>query len=241
VVETDGGRVYFVSTDQDGDFRVGDLFRIQQATGIATLNADAFDLSGLSELQLGSIGAQLGATINEFSTDETLSGNSNTAVPTEFAIVGYTQRDNMGTGHFVPPTGTTGERPTGGDLKTGGIRYNSSLVTWEGYNGTQWTGLGGGNPWQSTSTSITIAANDRYFVDTTTGAKTITLPASPQTGDQVSILDLASTFDTNNCTIDRNGNKIMGLTENLILNVEDEAIQLVYTGATYGWKLTTNL
>ena len=86
VRETDGGRVYFVSTDQDGDFRVGDLFRIQQSTGVATLNADAFDLSGLSELQLGSIGAELGATINEFSTDQTLAGDSNTAVPTERAI-----------------------------------------------------------------------------------------------------------------------------------------------------------
>jgi len=162
-------------------------------------------------------------------------------VPTEFAIVGYTQRDQMGTGHFVPPTGTTAERPTAGDLKTGGIRYNSSLVTWEGYNGTQWTGLGGGNPWASTSTSITISANDRYFVDTTVAARTITLPASPQTGDQVSILDLAGTFDTNNCTIDRNGLKIMGLTENLVLAVEHTGITLVYTGATYGWKLVTNI
>jgi hypothetical protein len=52
VEETNGGRVYFSSTDQKGDFRVGDLFRIEQATGVATLNADAFDLSGLSELQL---------------------------------------------------------------------------------------------------------------------------------------------------------------------------------------------
>ena len=241
VDELNGGRVYFVSTDQEGDFRVGDLFRIQQATGIATLNADAFDLSGLSELQLGSIGAQLGATINEFSTDETLSGNSNTAVPTEFAVVGYTQRDNMGVGHFVPPTGTTAQRPSGGDLYTGGIRYNSSLVTWEGYNGTQWTGLGGGNPWQSTSSSITIAANDRYFVDTSGGAKTITLPASPQVGDQVSIIDLAGTFDTNNCTIGRNGLKIMGLSENLVLAVEDTGITLVYTGIVYGWKLVTNI
>jgi hypothetical protein len=146
----------------------------------------------------------------------------------------------MGTGHFVPPTGTTGERPTGGDLKTGGIRYNSSLVTWEGYNGTQWTGFGPGNPWASTSSSITIAANDRYFVDTSSAARTITLPASPLVGDQVSILDLAGTFDTYNCTIARNGLKIMGLTENLVLAVEDTGITLVYTGATYGWKLVTN-
>ena len=240
ITETNGGRVYFTSTDQKGDFRVGDLFRIEQSTGVATLNADAFDLSGLSQLQLGSIGAELGATINEFSTDETLSNDSNSAVPTERAIVGYTQRDQMGTGHLVPPTGTTAERPTGSNLKTGGLRYNSSLVTWEGYNGTQWTGLGGGNPWASTSSSITVAANDRYFVDTSGAAKTITLPASPQVGDQVSLLDLAGTFDTNNLTIARNSLKIMGQTADMTIAVEDAAIQLVYTGSTYGWKLTQN-
>ena len=236
-----GGRVYFTSTDQSGDFRVGDLFRIEQATGVATLNADAFDLSGLSELQLGSIGAELGATINEFSTDATMSGNSNTAIPTENAIVGYTQRDEMGTGHLVPPTGTTAQRPTGGDLKTGGIRYNSSLVTWEGYNGTQWTGLGGGNPWASASSNTTVAANDRYFVDTSGGAVTMTLPASPQTGDQVSFIDLSGTFDTNNLTIGRNSLKIMGLSEDLVISTENAGIQLVYTGSTNGWKLTQNL
>jgi len=244
VDELTGGRVYFTSSDQNGDFRVGDLFRIQQATGIATLNADAFDLSGLSELQLGSIGAELGATINEFSTDETLGNDSNTAVPTERAIVGYTQRDQMGTGHLVPPTGTTAERPTGGNLKTGGIRYNSSLVTWEGYNGTQWTGLGGGNPWATFtadgSTALTVASNDRYFVDTTAAAQTVTLPASPQTGDQVSLIDLAGTFDTNNLTIGRNGLKIMGQTADMVISTEDAGIQLVYTGSTYGWKLVQN-
>ena len=59
VTEEDGGRVYWVSTDQQGDFRVGDLFKIEQATRSATLNADAFNLSGLSELKLGSISAEL--------------------------------------------------------------------------------------------------------------------------------------------------------------------------------------
>ena len=240
VDEVTGGRVYFTSTDQQGDFRIGDLFRIEQATGVATLNADAFDLSGLNELQLGSIGAQLGATINEFSTDETLGNDSNTAVPTERAIVGYTQRDQMGTGHLVPPTGTTAERPTGDSLKTGGIRYNSSLVTWEGYNGTQWTGLGGGNPWATTTSDITVAANDRYFVDTSGGAKTITLPAAPQTGDQVSFIDVAGTFDTNALTINPNGLKIMGSTANLSVATENAGIQLAYSGSTNGWRLVQN-
>ena len=240
-----GGRVYWTSSDQGGDFRVGDLFRIQQATGIATLNADAFDLSGLTELQLGSIGAQLGATINEFSTDESMSGNSNNAVPTESAVVGYIQRDNMGTGIFVPPTGTTAERPTSGfGLYTGGLRFNTSLTTWEGYNGVQWTGLGGGNPWSTItadgSSTFTAAANDRIFVNTSAAACTITLPASPQTGDQVRFLDLAGTFDTNNLTIGRNSLKIMGLTENLVVSNENASFGIVYTGSTYGWKIIEN-
>jgi hypothetical protein len=88
------GRVYFVSTDQDGNFRVGEYFRIDQATGRATLNASAFDLAGLTSLKLGSIGAQLGELINEFSSDGTMSGNSNNAVPTEFAVKTYVDNNS---------------------------------------------------------------------------------------------------------------------------------------------------
>jgi hypothetical protein len=94
-VETFPGRIYYVSTDQDGNFRVGEYFRIEQSTGKATLNASAFDLAGLTSLRLGSIGAQLGEQINEFSSDVTMSGNSNIAVPTEYAVKTYA--DNAGT------------------------------------------------------------------------------------------------------------------------------------------------
>jgi hypothetical protein len=89
IVENLPGRVFYVSTDQDGNFRVGDFFKVDQATGRATLNANAFDLSGLTSLKLGSIGAQIGEQINEFSADGTLSGNSNIAVPTEQAVKTY--------------------------------------------------------------------------------------------------------------------------------------------------------
>lgn len=98
------GRVFYVSTDQDGNFRVGEFFRIDQATGRATLNASAFDLAGLTSLRLGSIGAQLGETINEFSSDATLSGNSNTAVPTEFAVKTYIDQRVLKSGDTM--TGT---------------------------------------------------------------------------------------------------------------------------------------
>jgi len=89
VIEDFPGRVFYVSTDQDGNFRVGDYFKVDQATGRATLNASAFDLSGLTSLKLGSIGAQLGETVNEFSSDPFLSGDSNLAIPTEYATRHY--------------------------------------------------------------------------------------------------------------------------------------------------------
>jgi len=97
VIETYPGRVYYVSTDQDGNFRVGDYFKVDQATGKATLNASAFDLSGLTSLRLGAIGAQLGELINEFSSDTTLGGNSNSAVPTEAAVKSYVDTNNTQT------------------------------------------------------------------------------------------------------------------------------------------------
>lgn len=89
VGEFNTGRVFSVSTDQDGNFRVGKFFSIDQGTGRATLDASAFDLSGLSSLRLGSIGAQLGESINEFSADPLLSQNSNEKVPTQAAVRTY--------------------------------------------------------------------------------------------------------------------------------------------------------
>ena len=88
--DNNGGRVFFTSTDQDGNFRVGDLFTIEQSTGVATLNADAFNISGLQELTLGEV--TLGgnsASITEFSTDVFFSANSDNIVPTQRAIKAY--------------------------------------------------------------------------------------------------------------------------------------------------------
>ena len=89
VTENFPGRVFFVSTDQDGNFTVGRYFKVNQATGSTTLNASSFDLSGLSSLRLGSIGAQIGESINEFTSDVTFSANSNSKVPTQKAVKTY--------------------------------------------------------------------------------------------------------------------------------------------------------
>jgi len=89
VNSTDPGRVYHVSTDEDGNFYVGDYFKVDQATGNVTLDASAFNLKGLQTLQLGAIGGLIGATINEFSTDTTLAQNSDEKVPTQRAVKTY--------------------------------------------------------------------------------------------------------------------------------------------------------
>ena len=89
-VEGNGGRVFFTSTDQDGNFRVGDLFTIEQSTGVATLNADAFNIAGLQELSLGQVSLGGGsASITEFSTDPYFTANSDSVVPTQRAIKAY--------------------------------------------------------------------------------------------------------------------------------------------------------
>jgi len=90
VVQSGGGRVFYTSTDQDGNFRVGELFQVEQATGVVSINADAFELSGLTEIRLGGVTlGGTGATINEFSTDPTFSANTNNIVPTQKAVKAY--------------------------------------------------------------------------------------------------------------------------------------------------------
>lgn len=85
-----GGRVFFTSTDQDGNFNVGNLFSVAQATGVASLNASAFNLSGLQSLSLGSVTVGSGsATITQFSTDPYFTANSDTILPTQRAIRSY--------------------------------------------------------------------------------------------------------------------------------------------------------
>ena len=106
--ETDPGRVYYTATDDLGNFYVGDQFKVDQATGNVTLDASAFNLSGLESLRLGSVGGLIGASVNEFSTDGTMSQNSDTKVPTQQAVKTYA--DTL--------DGTT---PVGGTFTVAGI------------------------------------------------------------------------------------------------------------------------
>ena len=97
-----------------------------------------------------------------------------------------------------------------------------------------------GTDWQSVitadgSTTTTSVAGEGYFIDTTSNAHTINLPASPSLGDQVTISDVAGTFGTNNVTVGRNSSKINGESSDLTLNGSDTQRTFAYSGSTYGW------
>ena len=100
----------------------------------------------------------------------------------------------------------------------------------------------GGTSWQAVITSGTTAATagNGYFCNTTAGAITLTLPSSPTIGDEVSFIDYAGTFDTNNLTIGRNSEKINGAAADLTVATERAANTLVYTDGTQGWLLKSN-
>lgn len=97
--EQGGGRVFYTSTDQDGNFRCGELFAVEQATGTVTISADFFQLEGLEELALGgvTVGGS-GVVIREFSTDPFFVADSNNIVPTQKAIKEYLARRISGGG-----------------------------------------------------------------------------------------------------------------------------------------------
>ena len=96
----------------------------------------------------------------------------------------------------------------------------------------------GGTAWQSAVTSnTTMVAGRGYFVNTTGGAITMTLPSSASQGDTIQIIDYAGTADTNNITIGRNSHKIQGDAADLTVSTERAAFSLVYADATQGWLL----
>lgn len=85
--------------------------------------------------------------------------------------------------------------------------------------------------------SATLASGRAYDCDTSGGAFSVTLPASPSIGDYVWIRDYSGTFAGNNLTVLRNGQKIEGLTEDLIIDINGLSVCINYIDATKGWVM----
>jgi hypothetical protein len=101
-----------------------------------------------------------------------------------------------------------------------------------------WTTMSGGTSWQAVKTSgFTAVAGEGYFCNTTSAAFEVALPAGT-IGDEVSVIDYAGTFDSNNLTVAPDGSeKIEGTAADLTVAVERAAFTLVFTDSTQGWLL----
>ena len=94
----------------------------------------------------------------------------------------------------------------------------------------------------ASKTSYTAVAGDQIGVDTVANQVTITLPATPATGDEVTIMDVSASngFATNKCIVGRNGSNIQGGTSDLDLTANNQCVTLIFTTATKGWQIKTN-
>jgi hypothetical protein len=109
-------------------------------------------------------------------------------------------------------------------------------------NGTTWASsapAAGGITYTVTKTAnYTAVANDGVLTNTTAGAFTVTLPASPSNGAQVIVADAGGTWGTNNLTVGRNGNNIADVAQDLVCDISGVSVQFVYnTSGTATWEV----
>jgi hypothetical protein len=136
------GRVFFVSTDQDGFFRVGKFFSVDQATGDITFAGEI----GLSNAN--ALGFKKGVTINEFSADDSFADESGQAVPTEKAVGSYLTRIlgyNSKTLSQIPGSGNrigpgflplNGDSPMEGNINMGSNKIQNVALPTSGTDAT---------------------------------------------------------------------------------------------------------
>jgi hypothetical protein len=131
-------------------------------------------------------------------------------------------------------TVTPGTVPLAANLLPGELALNiaDGKVFYEDAGGTVQE-LSGGIAYVYKTANYTTSDKEGVLADTSGGAFTVTLPATPATGAQCVVADAGGDFGTNNLTVARNGSTISGLAEDLILDISGVSVQFVYNGTTW--------
>jgi hypothetical protein len=226
---TGGTADYVLKTDG-----AGNLSWTAQSTGTLIADVDAFTGDG---------------TTSSFTLANTPAGENFTMVAVQGVLqpkTTYSLSGNVLTFTSAPPSTAIVEVTTfGGAVAAGG---GTSLPSQTGNSGkylttngtsASWATVSSGSSftWNIASSNATMSANNGYFVDTSSGAKTMTLPTSATLGDTIRINDLAGSFATYNLTVARNGHKIQGIADDLLVDANQSSFGLVYSNSTYGWKV----
>jgi hypothetical protein len=118
----------------------------------------------------------------------------------------------------------------------GGANYGTAgQVLTSGGSGAAptWASAGGGSGFTAKTTNYTAVSGDNILANTSAGSWTLTLPASPSTGNAVQVMDSIGTFGTYPLTVARNGSTIMSAAENMTMAVNGAATTFVYNGSTW--------
>lgn len=211
-----------------------------QITQFKTAASALMNSGSLSANDLQLVGASLNAMGNTLGV-----ADINNAVVDGIATIQY-QRDNAITAFN---TGTNGTRLTTAESNITNLQ--GRVTNAEGFistNGAQYTTLQSTvsalqtslstvpSSWKIATASTTALNNDRIFVNQ--GGITITLPLNPTLGYQVQLIDMTGAAATTNWTIGRNSQRIQGLAENLVVNINGARMTLVYSDSVRGWALT---
>jgi hypothetical protein len=156
-------------------------------------------------------------------------GTSTDTVEFTGGVVKASTIQNSNSSNLIVQTNTT----TVTIGSTGQTISLASGASSSGFGATYNSGLN----WTSTlvTSALTVAAGTGYFVNTSTAAITLTLPASPTFGSIIGIADYSGYASTNNITINPNGNKLEGGTGNKLISTNKESVLLNYTDTTRGW------
>jgi hypothetical protein len=214
----------------------GNTFSINTATTVDTSTAQTLTNKTLTSPVINTPTGISKSDVGLGNVDNTSDANKPVSTATQSAL---DLKANLAsptfTGTVVLPNSTVTNDMLAGSIANNKLSNSSVTINGESVSlGGSVTISAAPTP-QAVSSNITMQANYNYFVDTT-AARNLTLPGSPALGDTIAIYDASGSAATNNITVSRNGNKINGVTDDALIDVNQAVAMLVYTGATLGWK-----
>ena len=227
-------------------------FKVTGATGFVLTQGSTYlcyhNGTDIINTNLGALTTPAGSTTEiQFNNSGTFGGSSKLAWDGTNVLIdadgALRLGDNTGSAYvgLQAPATITGDTAYTLKLPVATGAADQILVT-DGSGNLSFTDNSGGTAWQTVVTAATVGvtAGNGYFINTTSNACTATLPASPTLGDEISFVDYAATFDTNNLTVARNGKNIQGSAADLTVATERAGFTLVFTDNTQGWLLKNN-